>query len=308
MKPIVLVGPGSDVIQAQRIMAQRRPELTFCRPEDAQAQQAQVAISWSPPAGSFAQLPELRLIHSVGAGADRILAEPSRLPHIPVCRIVDPLHCQGMLEYVVWGVLHYHRHFDVCLRNQHHCVWDRQPQRAAQQTRVGVMGLGQLGKAVAQGVAKMGFDTRGWSRSLQTVAGVQTYSAAQLAPFLSALDILICLLPLTPDTQGILCRETFNQLSPGAAVINCGRGGHLREGDVIEALHSGQLRGALLDVFTHEPLPQDHPLWQTPGVTVTPHMASSASFEVIAEQILANIDRLQAGLPLANTVDTTLGY
>lgn len=170
------------------------------------------------------------------------------------------------------------------------------------------MGLGQLGKAVAVQLAQLGFITRGWARSPQVISQVETFTHTQLPSFLEGLDILICLLPLTEQTRGILCAETFSSLAKDAVVINCGRGDHLREDDLVDALTSGQLRGALLDVFTQEPLEHDHPLWRTPGVTVTPHIASSASYEVIATQILANTDRLQAGLPLLNTVDTTYGY
>jgi glyoxylate/hydroxypyruvate reductase A len=209
---------------------------------------------------------------------------------------------------VLWGVLHYHRHFDQILANHQRQHWQRLAQKPAQQTRVGVMGLGQLGKAAALQLAKLGFSTRGWARSAQQVDGVQTFDGAQLPAFLDGLDILICLLPLTEHTRGVLCSATFAQLAPGAVVINCGRGGHLRSDDLQAALASGQLRAALLDVFEKEPLAPDHSLWRTPGVTVTPHIASSASFEVIAEQILANIDRLEAGLPLLNTVDSQLGY
>jgi glyoxylate/hydroxypyruvate reductase A len=308
MSPIVLIDIVSDITEAQRIMLQRRPELTFCRPDDPEAQQAEVAICWTPPPGSLGALPGLKLVHSVGAGADPIIREPSRPADLTVCRIVDPGHCQGMLEYVLWGVLHYHRQFDQILANHQRQHWQRLPQKAAQQTRVGVMGLGQLGKAAALELARLGFDTRGWARSPQQVDGVHTYDGAQLPAFLDGLDILVCLLPLTEQTRGILCSETFAQLAPGAVVINCGRGGHLRSADLQTALANGQLRAALLDVFEQEPLPPDHSLWQTPGVTVTPHIASSASFEVIAEQILANIDRLAAGQPLLNTVDSELGY
>ncbi|WP_407310298.1 2-hydroxyacid dehydrogenase [Pseudomonas sp. nanlin1] len=308
MSPIVLVGPGKDLVEAHRLLQQMRPALRFCYPDDSLAQAAEVAICWAPPSGSFARLPQLKLIHSVGAGADPIIREPSRPASAAVCRIVDPGHCQGMLEYVLWGVLHYHRRFDQILANQSQQRWERLTQHGAQQTRVGVMGLGQLGKAAAEQLARLGFATRGWARSAQPLPGVATFTEAQLPDFLDGLDILVCLLPLTERTQGILGAETFAHLTPGAALINCGRGGHLRVDDLLGALASGQLRGALLDVFEQEPLSREHPLWSTPGVTVTPHIASSASLSVIAEQILTNIDRQQAGLPLFNRVDTALGY
>lgn len=308
MKPIVLLGPSSDLDQVYQMLAERRPELTFCREHDAVAAQAEVALCWEPPPGCFSALPQLRLVHSVGAGADMIFNEPSRPAQVSVCRVVDPGHCQGMLEYVLWGVLHFHRHFDSMLGNQRRRVWDRVGQRAASETQVGVMGLGHLGQATALALAQQGFATRGWARNAKTLNGVSTFAGDQLPAFLKGLDLLICLLPLTAQTRGILCSATFARLAPGAVVINCGRGAHLNEDDLIAALASGQLRGALLDVFDPEPLPADHPLWVTPGVIVTPHVASSASIQVIVEQILANLDRLHSGQPLLNRIDENLGY
>jgi glyoxylate/hydroxypyruvate reductase A len=308
MKPIVLLGPSSDLEQVHRLLAERRPELTFCRENDPLAIEAEVALCWEPPPGCFAALPQLRLVHSVGAGADMIFNEPSRPARVSVCRIVDPGHCQGMLEYVLWGVLHFHRHFDKMLDNQRKRVWDRLGQRAASDTQVGVMGLGHLGKATALELARRGFATRGWARSAQTLDGVHTFEGARLPAFLDGLDLLICLLPLTAQTQGILAAATFARLAQGAVVINCGRGAHLVADDLMDALASGQLRGALLDVFEPEPLAADHPLWETPGVIITPHVASSASIDVIVEQIIANLDRLHSGQPLLNVIDERLGY
>lgn len=308
MSPVLVLGNDSDLAHVQRVMLQQRPELRFCCGEDPQAKDAEVVICWDPPAASLGNLPALKLIHSVGAGADPIFRESSRPPHVPVCRIVDPGHCQGMLEYVLWGVLHYHRQLDRALTNQKLRRWDRLAQQPASRTRVGVMGLGRLGEAAARQIALLGFETRGWARSSHRIEGVRTFDAGQLPFFLDGLDILVCLLPLTAQTEGILCSDTFAKLAPGAVLINCGRGAHLRTEDLLLALAENQLRGALLDVFEQEPLPPEHPLWTTPGVTLTPHIASSASFEVIAQQILANIERLETGAPLMNVVDNALGY
>jgi glyoxylate/hydroxypyruvate reductase A len=308
MKPIILLGAGTDLAEVHAWLSARRPDWGFCELGDTCAAQAEIALCWEPPPGSFTQLPGLKLVHSLGAGADAIFNEPSRPAELPVCRIVDPGHCQGMLEYVLWGVLHYHRHMDRMLANQRQGLWDRLGQRAASATRVGVMGLGHLGKAAALQLAQLGFATRGWARRPSQVPGVQTYHAEQLDAFLDGLDLLVCLLPLTQQTRGILGAQTFAQLAPGAVIINCGRGGHLVVDDLLAALASGQLRGALLDVFEPEPMPADHVLWHTPGVTVTPHVASSASIEVIGEQIIVNVERLLQGQPLLNQVDSQSGY
>jgi glyoxylate/hydroxypyruvate reductase A len=308
MKPLVLLGAGGGLGRVREQMLARDPSLSILRHGDPGAEQAQVALCWNPTPGSLGLYPDLRLIHSIAAGADQIFKDPSRPAQVPVCRIIDPDHRLGMVEYVLWGVLHYHRGFDQMLRNQSRAVWDRPGQRPAKQTRVGVMGLGELGRAVAAQLAALGFDTRGWARRPQQVTGVTTYQGDQMADFLAGLDILICLLPLTPETEGILGSQTFAHMAPDSVVINCGRGEHLRGEELLSALDGGQLRGALLDVFDQEPLPAEHPFWRHPKITLTPHIASSASYEVIAEQILHNLGRLQAQLPLVNRVDSERGY
>lgn len=308
MKPLVLLGTGNGLGEVRENLLALDPSLTILWPGEDGAQAADVALCWNPSPGSLGTFADLRLIHSIAAGADQIFKDPSRPAHVPVCRIVDPDHRLGMVEYVLWGVLHYHRGFDQMLSNQAKALWDRPGQRPAKQTRVGVMGLGELGRAVALQLAGLGFDTRGWARRAQQVEGVKTFQAGELSDFLSDLDILVCLLPLTQETVGILGSETFAHMAKGSVVINCGRGEHLRAEDLLVALDSGQLRGALLDVFEQEPLPKDDPFWRHPHITLTPHIASSASYEVIAEQILENLRRLDAELSLANQVNSEQGY
>jgi len=308
MKPLVLLGSGRDLVHVRENLLALDPSLTILRPGDAGAEQADVALCWNPSPGSLGQYPDLRLIHSIAAGADKIFKDSSRPLQVPVCRIIDPDHRLGMVEYVLWGVLHYHRGFDQMLKNQAQALWKRSDQRPAQQTRVGVMGLGQLGRAVALQLAGLGFDTRGWARRAKQVEGVKTFQGEQLNEFLDGLDILVCLLPLTGETVGILDQEIFAKMARGSVLINCGRGEHLQRDDLVAALDSGQLRGALLDVFEQEPLPVDDSFWRHPQVTVTPHIASSASYDVIAQQILENLHRLEAGQPLANQVNSEQGY
>jgi glyoxylate/hydroxypyruvate reductase A len=171
------------------------------------------------------------------------------------------------------------------------------------------MGLGSLGSAIALDLAAAGYDVRGWARRSKDLPGVQTFAGAQkLNPFLDGLELLINLLPLTSETRGILGSATFEHLANGAAIVNCGRGGHLNIDDLEHALTRGKLRGAVLDVFEQEPLPIEHRLWTMPGVTITPHMASAASHDCIAEQVAENFRRLNAGEPLLNSADRTLGY
>ncbi|WP_392890582.1 2-hydroxyacid dehydrogenase [Pseudomonas migulae] len=309
MNTVVLLSRDSLLLkQLQAAFARSAPQLTAVLADDPRAKNAQVAACWFPLPGSLAALPNLQVIHSVAAGIDHLDHDPS-CPDLPVCRVVDPGHRQGMTEYVRWAVIHFHRGFDQVLLQHREQRWERPLQRAAGQFKVGVMGLGSLGSAIAQDLATAGYDVRGWARSSKQISGVQTFAGGQdLKPFLEGVELLINLLPLTSETRGILGQATFDQLANGAALVNCGRGGHLDIDDLEHALQRGKLRGALLDVFEQEPLPADHRLWTMPGVTITPHMASAASHDCIAEQVAENFRRLNAGEPLINNADRLLGY
>ncbi len=309
MNTVVLLSRDTLLLkQLQAAFARSAPQLTTVLVDDPLAKNAQIAACWFPLPDSLGALPNLQVIHSVAAGIDHLEHDPS-CPDLPVCRVVDPGHRQGMTEYVRWAVIHYHRGFDQVLEQQRQQHWERPLQRAAGQFKVGVMGLGSLGSAIAEDLAAAGYDVRGWARRSKALNGVQTFAGTkQLNPFLDGVELLINLLPLTHETRGILGQSTFEQLANGAALVNCGRGGHLNIDDLEHALKAGKLRGALLDVFEQEPLPAGHRLWTLPGVTITPHMASAASHDCIAEQVAENFRRLNADEPLLNCADRTLGY
>ncbi|CAI8735469.1 Glyoxylate/hydroxypyruvate reductase A [Pseudomonas sp. IT-P171] len=309
MNTVVLLSRDTLLLQQlQAAFARSAPQLTTVLADDPLAEHAQIAACWFPLPGSLAALPNLQVLHSVAAGIDHLEHDPS-CPDLPVCRVVDPGHRQGMTEYVRWAVIHYHRGFDQVLEQQRNQHWERPLQRAAGQFKVGVMGLGSLGSAIAQDLAAAGYDVRGWARRSKDLNGVQIFAGAeQLNPFLEGVELLINLLPLTRETRGILGNSTFEHLANGAALVNCGRGGHLNIDDLEHALKTGKLRGALLDVFEQEPLPPHHRLWTMPGVAITPHMASAASHDCIAEQVAENFRRLNADEPLLNCADRTLGY
>lgn len=309
MNTVVLLSRDTLLLQQlQAAFARSAPQLTTVLADDPLAKHAQIAACWFPLPGSLAALPNLQVLHSVAAGIDHLEHDPS-CPDLPVCRVVDPGHRQGMTEYVRWAVIHYHRGFDQVLEQQRNQHWERPLQRAAGQFKVGVMGLGSLGSAIAQDLAAAGYDVRGWARRSKDLNGVQIFAGTeQLNPFLEGVELLINLLPLTRETRGILGNSTFEHLANGAALVNCGRGGHLNIDDLEHALKTGKLRGALLDVFEQEPLPPHHRLWTMPGVAITPHMASAASHDCIAEQVAENFRRLNADEPLLNCADRTLGY
>ena len=284
------------------------PHVTAVLPDHPAAGRAEYASCWFPDPQLLARSPGLKLIQAASAGVDHLPESVFASP-VPLCRVVDEDFRHGMFEYALWGVLWFQRHFDRALAHQRERVWQAYPQRAAADFRVGVMGLGEIGGYIATRLAGLGYRVSGWARSEKRLAGVQCYHGdAQAAGFLGELDALINVLPLTEQTRGILARPLLDQLPEGAVLINCGRGEHMVNHDVLQALDCGRLAGALLDVFPVEPLPDADPLWSHPRVVITPHIASIAPAQVIARQLLENIQRQQQALPLKNLVDKQMGY
>lgn len=270
--------------------------------------------SWKHPPGSLAGLPNLAAIFSLGAGVDHLFAD-DRLPEAPIARVVDPDLTTRMSEYIVLHCLIILRQQRLYDRQQQDRSWeDDRNQPAARSVRVGVMGLGELGLDAARKLTVMGFDVAGWSRSPKTVEGLATFAGEDgLAAFLARTDILVSLLPLTPETRGVIDAALLAGLARdgrlgGPFLINAGRGGLQIEADILAALDAGALKGAVLDVFQTEPLPADSPLWTHPAVTVTPHNAAMSEPQAVAALISAQVRRLEAGEPLEHVVDPTRGY
>jgi glyoxylate/hydroxypyruvate reductase len=271
------------------------------------------ACAWQAPRGLLAGLPRLAAIFSLGAGVDHILSDP-QLPNVPVVRIVDPDLTMRMTEYVVLHVLMHHRRQRRYDAQQRERIWHEHDQPPASRVAVGVMGLGVLGCDAASVLCRIGFRVAGFSRTPKQLAGVETFHGDDgLEAFLRRTEILVCLLPATPATQGILRLELFRKLKSdgacgGAYLINAGRGALQVDADVIAALDEGSLAGATLDVFPTEPLPSSSPLWTHPKVTVTPHNAAFSDPAALAANLLRQIERLEAGLPLEHVVDRAVGY
>jgi glyoxylate/hydroxypyruvate reductase A len=270
--------------------------------------------SWKHPPGSLTGLPNLAAIFSLGAGVDFLFAD-DKLPAAPIARIVDPDLTTRMSEYIVLHCLSYLRQQRRYDSQQREKSWDDdRNQPAARSVRVGIMGLGELGQDAARKLAVMGFDVAGWSRSPKTIEGLQTFSGEDgMKAFLARTDILVSLLPLTPDTRGIINAGMLSGLAQdgrlgGPFLINAGRGGLQVADDILAALDAGTLKGATLDVFEVEPLPADSRLWSHPGVTVTPHNSAMSEPEAIATAVATQIGRLEAGEPLLNVVDPARGY
>ncbi|EJL94440.1 phosphoglycerate dehydrogenase-like oxidoreductase [Herbaspirillum sp. CF444] len=308
MTKVVFLGVSSDIPKIAVLARERVGDIEVMLPGDAGAAEAEVAVCWSPPPGALAAYPRLRLIHAIAAGVDNILCDP-QLPALPLCRVVAPDLTVAMTEFITWGVLYYHRDLDRVIANQRNRIWHRIPLAAASSCSVGIMGVGQLGAHVAGELLRMGFKVRGWSRQEKTVEGMEGFHGeAQFEDFLGGTDILVCLLPLTAQTHGILNRVTLSALPAGAALIHVGRGGHLVSAEVQAMLENGHLRGAILDVFEKEPLSVESPFWSMPNVIVTPHIAAAASYDSVLDQIEENIRRLQQGEALLNVVDRSSGY
>ncbi|WP_167760138.1 2-hydroxyacid dehydrogenase [Paraburkholderia pallida] len=308
MTTIALLSKSFDMSHLVASIQRAAPALNVVMHGEPGAAHAEVAACWDPPPGALAAMPNLRLIHSIAAGVDNILSDPA-LPALPLCRVVDPQHARGMSEFVTWGVLHFHRQLDLVMSNQRDARWLRPAQAHPAQCTVGVMGLGEIGSRVALDLQRLGFTVRGWARQPRALPGIEIFEGESgFEAFLADTSILVCLLPLTSETRGILGAATFAQMQPGAKLIHVGRGEHLVVADLAAALESGRLGGAIVDVFPVEPLPADDPLWRAPNLIVTPHMASVASANTIGEQIAHNVQRLLDGEPLGNVVDVARGY
>lgn len=285
-----------------------------CWPETGAAGDIRYALAWQPPHGVLKTLPRLEAIFSVGAGVDHILSDPE-LPDVPLVRFVDPDLTMRMGEYVSLHVLLHQRRMPEYTEQQREGVWkELWPQPGASEVRVGVMGLGVLGRDAAEKLAMLGFPVAGWSRSPKEIPGVDCFAGDDgLAPFLARTDILVCLLPHTPETDGLLNRDLFGQLPrdgrlPGPVLINAGRGGVQVEADILAALEAGELWAASLDVFREEPLPPESPLWRQPRVVITPHNASISDNRAVCRYVLDQIARHEKGALLENVVDPARGY
>jgi len=271
------------------------------------------AAAWLPPAGAFGAFRNLRAIFSLGAGVDGVLADRA-LPPVPVVRVVDPNLMRRMTEYVTLHVLMHHRRQRLYDAQQRQRAWHEHPQPRANEVTVGIMGLGVLGRDAAEVLVRLGFRVAGWSRNPRQLPGIECFhGAAGLDAFLARTEILVCLLPHTPATEGILDLALLRKLKRdgalgGAFLINAGRGKLQVDADIAAALDEGALAGATLDVFPVEPLPAASPLWAHPKVTITPHNSAASVPEETVAYIVQQIERFEAGQGLENVIDRASGY
>lgn len=293
---------------------QRLPQAEIREWQRGDERPADYALVWRPPHEMLANRRDLKAVFALGAGVDAILDQerkhPGTLPAgVPLLRLEDTGMAQQMQEYALSYVLRYFRRFDEYQALQQRQEWQPLDPHSLDDFTIGILGAGVLGQSVARKLTEFGFSVRCWSRSAKQIDGVQSFAGeAQRGAFLDGVKLLINLLPNTPETVGILNRELFAQLRPGAYLINIARGAHLVEADLLAALGQGQLAAATLDVFAREPLPQDHPFWRHPRVTITPHIAAITLPQQAMDQIAANIRALEAGHAPAGVVDRQRGY
>jgi glyoxylate/hydroxypyruvate reductase A len=286
------------------------PRLDFrVWPQVGEPRDIEAALVWKAPEGELRKYPNLKLIINLGAGVDSIVKDRSLPAGIPIVRIADAEMSRMMAQYVLAAVLRHYREFVSFARAQKERRWHYIHPREAGTCSVGVMGLGNLGAMAANELVRQGFKVSGWSRSAKKIEGVESFHGeAGFAPFLAKSEILAVMLPLTPQTDGLLDAKALGHLPKGAKIINVGRGRLIDEEALIEALLSGQVAEATLDVFREEPLPAESPLWGFDQVLVTPHLASVAIPRTASRQVAENLRRLKTGEPLLNVVDPARGY
>ncbi len=296
----------------QRLFAECAPQVEVRWWGDAGVDPASVhyVLVWDPEPGRLAAMPNLRVIFGSGAGVDFITADPALPRHVPLMRMATPGAAQRMGEFVCWAALSLLKGARRIGMNQAASRWEYfEPEHTAPETPIGIMGLGHMGSRAAIMLQAMGFPVLGWSRTRKQLPGVESFAGeAERDAFLARARILVCLLPSTAETRGLIAAPLLARLPDGAGLINVGRGSHQNFDDILAALDSGKLSGALLDVFEHEPLPPTHPAWAHPKILVTPHLASLPSRRERAQHVARGIALHEAGAPLPNLYDHARGY
>jgi glyoxylate/hydroxypyruvate reductase len=311
---IIFYEQHADASRWMQLLAHALPDAELREWKPGDTAPADYAIVWRAPHELFANRPDLKAVFNLGAGVDAILdverKRPGTLPaKALLVRLEDGGMAQQMAEFATYSVLRYMRRLDEYDTLQREYRWHKLKPHPRDGFTVGVLGLGVLGEHVARTLTAFGMPVRGFSRSEKRIEGVRTFAgAAQFDAFLDGTRLLINLLPHTPDTEGILNRRTFDKLAPGAYLINLARGPHVVDEDLIDAMKRGQIAAATLDVFHTEPLPEDHPFWRTPRLTITPHISALTLMEESVEQVAGKIGALSRGEPVSGIVDLQRGY
>lgn len=304
---LALIIPDRKLDDLQQRLTQALPGTRIdIWPDISSADEVEFAVVWKQPSGSLAQLPNLRAIQCFGAGVDAILTDPT-LPALPIARIVDNSLTDTMVRYLDSVLNHYRLRLDQFSSQQRQQLW--KPKSPRQLSSICVLGLGELGGAAAQHFSAAGYHVSGWTRTAKQLAGVKCYSGqAELAQAVADADVVICLLPLTAETDSLLDKMFFEQVKTGTIFINVARGAIVDDAALLAALDSGRVQAACLDVFRQEPLPAGHPFWLHPAILITPHVSAVTNVSTVVQQIAENYRRSQRGEALLNPVDLSRGY
>lgn len=307
---VLIVCPGKDPENWVETLKNQHPGMNIhVYPEDHDKEDVEFALAWNHPRGLFKNYPNLKVIASMGAGVDHILSDDGLPEGVKVTRVIDEMLTEDMSDFVLSLVMNHIRGLHYYTRAQQEKKWDRFQYQRPQDTKVGIMGLGVLGNAVADKLHKNFFQVYGWARTEKSCDNVTSFHGKeQLEEFLKNSQVLVCLLPLTEDTENILNADLFDMLPEGAYVINVARGQHLVEHDLMEMIDKGHLSGATLDVFREEPLPDEHPFWEHSKINITPHIASLTNPASVVPQIIENYERMMENEPLKNKVELDKGY
>ena len=300
--------PGRETTDVRTALAARLPGVEIeIWPEVAAPDAVRMAVVWNHPEGALRAFQNLELVCSYGAGVDHLLRDPDLPEHVDIVRVVDPRLVADMVEYVVGVACSHHRGFGAYREQQRDATWEPHPY--VRDPRAVVLGLGELGGAVASALVRLGWRVEGWSRGGREVPGVVArVGLHDLETSLQTADLVVCLLPLTPATDGLVDAALLARMRPDTLLLNVGRGRLVEEEDLLEALDAGRPGHAWLDVFAHEPLARDHPFWHHPRVTVTPHVASLTDPAAAAQQVADVWRRLERSESQPHPVDRVRGY
>ncbi len=307
---IVIIRQDDNIDIWKKALQKAAPDLkVYSYLEEHPIADIEVALVWKHPKGSLTKYPNLKYIASSGAGVDFIFEDETAPSHLPITRVVDTMLASDMSEYVIGAIFSHLKNFYTYKINQTKALWKPHSYKRIADVNVGILGLGALGAVLAKDLIQYGFQTRGWSNSEKVIEGVTTLAGqAELNEFLTATEVLVCLLPLTQETTGILNEKLFKQLPKGAFIINVARGGHLVDTDLIDMIDTGHLSGATLDVYHQEPLSKEHPFWKHEKIHMTPHCASVSDTASVIPQIVNNYRNMKANKTLFNLVSTSKGY
>jgi glyoxylate/hydroxypyruvate reductase A len=307
----ILLYRGDGVIEPwARDFAQALPQAeTVAWQEGQPLEPCDYAVLWAPTPALLDQLSRVKAIFLMGAGVDAILKFGDALPDVPVIRLGDAGMGEQMAEYVAYAVLRYFRRFDEYEQQARQGIWNPLAARRKEEFTVGVLGLGKLGVPVVRALRQLGFPVRGWSRTPKDIPGVECHAGMDaLDAFLGGSQVLVCMLPLTPETTNLLDRARLSRLPQGAYLVNVARGAQVAEPDLVGLIRAGHIAGATLDVFRNEPLPAPHPFWSEPRITITPHISALTIREEAVRQIAHKITMLEQGEHVADVVDRQRGY